>query len=112
MGLTARHLDRLLQFERVTLTDDGFGMAEVWAAHGAPVAASRQDVSDLERAAAGSIEASLLSRFVVRSTAFTRDLTPRDRLTHDGRTWNILGIKEAIGGRRRFLEITARALWA
>lgn len=105
----AAKLDRRVQFQRFTLVDDGFGMSQVWADHGSPVSASRTDVSDMEKATAGSIEASLLSRFVVRSTGFTRDLDPKDRLTQGGLTWNILGIKEAKDGRHRFLEITARA---
>lgn len=110
MALTsAAKLDRRVQAQRFTLVDDGFGVTEVWADHGGIIAAARTDVSDVEKATAGSIEASLLSRFTVRATTFTRDLDPTDRLFQGGLTWNILGIKEAKDRRHRFLEITARA---
>ncbi len=106
----AAKLDRRVQFQRQIIGDDGYGNVIVgWQDHGSPVSASRTDVSDMEKATAGSIEASLLSRFVVRSTGFTLDLDPKDRLTQGGLTWNILAIKEAKDGRHRFLEITARA---
>ena len=105
----AVNLDRLVQFQRFTLVDDGFQTVEEWADHGTPLRASRRDVSDQERAAAGWIEATREARFTIRSSGFTRDLTPKDRLTHDGLTFDIQGIKEAWLGRFRFLEITARA---
>ena len=39
----------------------------------------------------------------------TRAVNPADRLDHDGKEWNITGIKEAKFGRHQFLEITATA---
>lgn len=102
-------LNRQVQFQRSTREDNGFGTAKVWAALGGVIRAARQDVSDEERSASGWVEALLVARFTIRSSAFARALTPADRLTHDGRTWEILGIKEAQPGRYRFLEITARA---
>lgn len=103
-------LDRRVQFQRQIIEDDGYGnVIAGWFDHGGVIAAAREDVSDGEKATAGSIESSLLSRFTVRATGFTRALTPVDRLTHDGLTWNILGIKEAKAGRHRLLEVTARA---
>ena len=98
-------LDRIVQFQRATLEDDGFGTVEVWAEHGGRQYAARRDVSDSEKAAQGTVMATLQTRFVVRFSVFTRDLTPIDRLTHEGRTFSIAGIKE-LPGRRRFLEIT------
>lgn len=61
-----------------------------------------------ERMRAGEVSAQITSRFHVRSSAFTRDLTPADRLIYDGRTYSIYGIKE-LEGRKRLLEITAGA---
>ena len=105
--MSAGKLDRRIQFRRRTLTDNGLEMVEAWADHGAPVWASRHDVSDGERAAAGWIEATSVARFVVRSSSFTRDLTVKDCLTTEGRAYDIQGIKDI--GRRDRLEITAIA---
>lgn len=69
--------------------------------------ASRSDVSDGERFAAGQIGSFLMTRFVVLSDPETRDVTPVYRLTHGGGAYNIKGVKEANGGRHQFIEITA-----
>ena len=100
-------LDRRVQFERYTATATGFGMVEEWAAHGSPVPAEKRDVSDTERMRAAEIQATITSRFRVRSSAFTRDLSPKDRLICEGLVYDISGIKEV--DRRRTLEITAAA---
>lgn len=102
-------LDRRVQFQRFTTTDDGFSTVEAWADHGAPVWAQRSDVSDGEKARAGEVQASLMTRFMVRSSAFTRGLTPKDRLVTESVTFNITGIKEPPGSRRQWLEISATA---
>ncbi len=99
--------DSLVQFSRATLTDDGLSKVETWADHGAPMSASKADISDGERWRAGEVAANITSRFQVIWSPFTADLTPRDRLTCDGRTYDITGIKEI--GRRKLLEITAAA---
>lgn len=107
MSISASSLDRRIQFRRYAEADDGYGMVEVWADHGTPIWASRKDVSDAERAAAGWIEATVVSRFVVRSSTFTRDLTAKDRLICEGLSYDIRGIKQL--DRRGFLEITGIA---
>ena len=106
MGVASK-LDRLVQFQRATETDTGFGVTETWHDHGGPVWALREDVKDSERMRAAEIQASLTTRFHVRSTEFTRDIDPRDRLVSEGRTYTITGTKEAQAyGRRQLLEIT------
>ena len=103
------NLDRLIQFRRAALSDDGFGMVETWADHGSPVWASKRDASDAERWRAGEVQASITTRFTVRYSAFTAGITPKDRLvSEDGREFDISGVKE-VGARRTFLEITAAA---
>lgn len=102
-------LDRKLQFRRSIEVNTPLGMSETWHEHGTPVSASRRDVSDQEIIAARSIQASIVSRFLVRSSSFTRALKPADRFNHGGKDWDIQGIKEAPMGRHAFLEITARA---
>ena len=105
---SAGQLDRRVQFFRATVTDDGFSSVETFTAHGQSVPAHRADVSDGEKARAGAVEAILMTRFRVRWSAFTAGITPKDRLTSEGTTFEIVGIKEA-GGRKRFLEITCAA---
>jgi SPP1 family predicted phage head-tail adaptor len=103
----AGELDRRIQFQRYTMTDDGFSQVEAWAVHGSPVWASKQDVSDGERMRASEVSAFLNARFVVRSSVFSRGLTAKDRLTYGTTTFAIFGIKEI--GRNNMLEITAGA---
>jgi head-tail adaptor len=106
--MTASKLDRRCQFWRATLEDDGFGQVQVWAKHGYPVWALREDVKDGERWRAAEVQASITSRFQVRSSEFTRDLDPRDRIECEGEQFNIVGVKQASQyGRRQLIEITA-----
>jgi len=107
VDVTAGKLDRRISFERFTVTDDGYQSVETWAAHGSAVYASKTDVSDGERMRAGEVSASLTSRFVVRSSAFSRGLTPKDRIKYKGETFSIYGTKEL--GRNDYIEITAGA---
>lgn len=106
--MTAGKLDRRVQVERYTLTDDGFSQVEDWASHGSPIWAERVDISDGERWRAGEVQAHVTTRFRVRSSAFSRDLTPKDRLVCEGDTFDIVGIKQS-PKRRTYLEITAAA---
>ncbi len=71
------------------------------------VSASRQDVADGERMAAGSLGGFRMTRFVVRHTQRTAGIVPSDGLRHEGKAYNIIGTKETQDGRRRFIEITA-----
>lgn len=109
MGMNAGNLDRRVQFLRAGTTDDGFGGVQSnWQSIGSLVAAARRDVSDAERFAAAKISAHLMTRFRVRSNAFSRGVLHSDRLTCDGLEFEIVGIKE-IEGRQSFLEFTCIA---
>lgn len=105
--MQAGKLDRMVQFLRSTLTDNGLEQVEVFASHGVPVFASKLDISDGERWRAGEVQAHVTARFQVHASAFARGLTPKDRLICEGVTYDISGIKEV--GRRDMLEITAAA---
>lgn len=105
--MNAGRLDRRVQFRRVTETNTGLGVVEAWADHGSPVWASRNDISDGEKAVAGSIYGEVSARFVIRSSIFARGITPKDECTCDGLTWRIVGLKEM--GRRDYIEVTAVA---
>lgn len=100
---------------RVTILDyswdqtDEFGNPIISYTPVGTVWAKRTDLSDSERVAAYGIVATLVSRFLVRSSELTRSINPADRLDHDGKEWNITGVKEAKFGRLEFLEITAMA---
>jgi len=106
--MTAGRLDRRIQFERATLTFDGLQNVETFAPHGAPLWASKADISDSERWRAGQVAANITTRFMVRWSPFTADITAKDRLTCDGVEYDLSGIKEG-PGRRQWLEITASA---
>lgn len=102
----AGSLDRRVTVTQIGATNTGTGWTETTATLG-NFWASRRDVSDGEKAAAGTIIGTLVSRFVVRSSTLTRQIKPKDRLTEGGLAFEIVGIKEV--GRREFLEITAEA---
>lgn len=105
-------LDRRITIERATsVTDPASGEPILTWSTLATVWASRSDVTDGEKLAGGQVLATLVSRFVVRSTPITKASTPLDRLTHDGEVWEITGIKETRDGRNRFIEVsTARSV--
>lgn len=105
--MNAGMLDRRVQFMRVTISTGSFGAEQVWSDHGAPVWASKRDISDAERLRAAQADASITTRFVVRWSAFAAGITPADALVCEGRTYNIRGLKEV--GRRVWVEITAEA---
>ncbi len=106
--IRAGSLDQRVTLERQSVTGrDGVNKPIVaWTAL-ASVAASRVDVSDRERFAAGELAADRVSRFVVRWSSAIADFSPRDRLSYAGRAWQVLSVKEI--GRRVGLEITATA---
>jgi len=103
----AGKLDRKITLQRFTSVPNEFNEpVETWADF-FTCRAMRRDVSDAEKFAAGQIGSSLITRFVIRSSTETRTVTTKDRLVHEGATFNILGVKEANEGRFRFIEITA-----
>ncbi len=105
--MEAGDLDRRITFQRAAETSNELNEPiETWTDL-VTVWARRRDASDGEKVGAGQVGSTLMSRFVVRSSEITRDVIPTDRIQHDGRLWNIQGIKEVDAGRRRFLEITA-----
>lgn len=107
MGLAAGKLDRRIALQRFTATRDALNnpvdawllLATVWA--------SKLDVRDSERFAAKEVGAEIGTRFQLRYSATVADLNPKDRISYNGRTYDIVGVKEI--GRREGLEITAIA---
>jgi len=104
---TAQDFDRTIIIQRATTVPNEFNEpVETWTDF-CTCRASRRDASDSEKVAAGQLMSALQTRFKVRSSSQTRTVTAKDRLVHEGSTFNILGVKEADEGRHRFLEITA-----
>lgn len=69
---------------------------------------NRRDVSDGERRQGGDFGSYLESRFTIRWSSAAATITPKDRIVHNGWTWDIKGVKEPEGGHLRWIEITAR----
>lgn len=105
--MNAGRMDRRVQFMRFSRSDGEFGQVENWSAHGTPVWASKKDVSDAERVRAHEVSATITTRWMVRSSVFSRGLTAKDALSYRGLTYQIFSIKEM--DRRGFLEITTGA---
>lgn len=107
---TGSDLDRRVTIERYSVIgDDGYGgQIKKWIEL-ATVAASRHDVSDSERFAYGGIVSETLRRFIIRANGPQATVNGADRLRYGGELWDVVGVKETRDGRKRFLEITAKA---
>lgn len=107
--LNAGNLDRRIVLHRlgVEIGRDTFNAP----IHGAPVAlavsAAFRPVSDSERMASSEVGATTTARFQIRWSSDVADLSPVWWLGFDGRTFDIVGVKEI--GRREGIEITAAA---
>lgn len=101
-------LDRWIVIQRSTDTQDEYGSpVKVWSTL-ATLRAAYNPVSDGEKFAAGEVASTLSARFIVRYGAVWADVSSLDRLTFEGKTYDIVGAKEVTAeGRRRFIEITA-----
>jgi len=105
--MKAGKLDRRITLQRFTSTVDAYNEPVLtWA----PLAvrwASYEPLSDGERFRAGETAADASARFVIRWSSEVSSLNPKDRLTFEGVTYQILRVKEI--GRREGLEITTSA---
>lgn len=103
-------LNRRVTIERVGWTKNEFNEdVEAWLPI-MSVWAQRKDASDLvktEILAAEQVGSFQLVHFVIRSSSDARTVSPLDRISHDGRIWEIRGTKETADGRARFIEVTA-----
>ncbi len=106
----AGKLDRRIVIERETTSPNAFNepaggwstLLTLWA--------RRQDTSDVTKTevlGADQIGAFRLSYFTIRSSVAAKGIMPKDRIAHDGRIWNIKGIKETQEGRNRYLQLAA-----
>ena len=105
--LLAGKMDRRITLQRATVTYDALNNpVQTWATL-ATVWASKEDISDSERVAAKEVGAEITTRFQIRYSTDVSDLNPKDRLTYNSDTYQIVGVKEI--GRREGLEITSVA---
>jgi head-tail adaptor len=103
-------LDRRIAVERATITVDSFNNpVPVWATL-LVVSALKVDVRDSERIASLEAGAEIGTRFTVRWSRDMAEVTPKDRVVCEGRTYQIVGIKEiGFGKRQEGFELTTVA---
>jgi SPP1 family predicted phage head-tail adaptor len=100
-------LDRSLILRKRTVANNTLGEPVETFTDLATVRASKTDISDAEKVRAQQVGAEITTRFQIRWSVNWSDLNPKDRVTCDGREYEIVGVKEI--GRRVGLEITACA---
>ncbi|MCV0371077.1 phage head closure protein [Filomicrobium sp.] len=107
--MAAGTLDRRITIERAVMTTNGFNervptwlpLATVWA--------HRRDASAGEAYRAQEVGAQLTTRFTIRYSSTVSDVNPKDRISYDGRVYNITAVREPEGTRREWIEIDAVA---
>lgn len=105
--LRAGNLNRRLTLLRPTLAPNGFGESVETFAATATVWASYEPLSDAEQRRAAEVGATMTARFQIRLSSQVVDCDPTWRATCDGRSFDIVGVKEI--GLREGLEISAVA---
>ena len=105
--MQAGQLDRRVTLQRASTAPNSFNEPEsIWLPL-ATVWASKTDVSDGEKLRSAEVGATIDTRFQIRWSTRVSSIGPKDRLTFEGRTYDIVGVKEI--GRRLGLEISATA---
>lgn len=104
MPLAAGKMDRRITIQRATITRDEYNAEVPGWADLATVWASYEPIKDGERFRAGERAAELSARFHIRYSSQVSGVTAKDRLTFEGRTFEIEHVKEI--GRREGLELT------
>ena len=104
-GPNVGDLNRRIVLRRATQSRDGFNSPVLTFSNLTTVWAKADPVSDGERMRAGQEYSTLAMRFQIRWSSVVANLDTKDQLIHDGRTYNIVGVKEI--ERHRWLEITA-----
>ena len=105
---SAGRRNRLIRIERAELgSADGFNNRAVQWVLFSKQWAEKFDVSDRERVAASEVGAEITTRFRIEWSENLSGVNPKDRVVHQGRIYDIAGVKEL--GTRQGLEITANA---
>ncbi|MEH6477723.1 MAG: phage head closure protein [Sneathiella sp.] len=102
--MQAGKLDRRITVQELTSTPDSFGGAvETWETL-APIWAGVQEGSGREYFAAARVNSEVSAVF---ETRYRSDLTSANRISYNGKFYNILSVSEI--GRRKGLLISAKA---
>lgn len=103
-------LDRRITVQRAALVAGGDynEPQEVWSDL-ATLWARRNDASAGEAYRAQEIGAQISARFLVRYSSLTATITPKDRISFDGETYNVTATREPLGTRNQWIEIDAVA---
>lgn len=105
--MEAGKLDRRITLQPRLMTKNGFNEdVETWP-DGLEVWSSYEPVKDGERLRAAEVAASITARFQIRWSPDVAGLSEVDRLAFDGRSFDIVAVKEI--GRREGMEISATA---
>lgn len=109
VGLAAGDLDRRVTILVQASDDDGLSNA---AGSFEPLDrrwAKKTDIGDAESVAAATVGRTVSSRFLMRWDALTSAITGSHRLECEGVTYQVVGVREAIG-RRVAIEVSANAI--
>lgn len=105
--MVGMRFDRKITIERFAATKNELGGQEkVWTEY-SQAWASVTPVLDGERLRADTTAASITDRFLIKWNAVTSGIGVKDRISFDGRIFDIHGVKEV--GRRRYIELSASA---
>lgn len=100
-------LDRRIVVQRAALAANEFNEPiETWSTF-ATVWARKADATAGEAYRAQEVGAEITTRFTVRWSSDTATIDPRDRISFDGREYNIVAVRDI--GRQRWREIDAVA---
>lgn len=105
--MDAGRMDRRITIVRETETGRDAFNEPIYSTTETIVWASKEDIRDGERWTAQEVGAEVTTRFRIRWAATFADLDPQASVTFEGRTYNVVAVKEI--GRREGLEITANA---
>lgn len=106
--MQAGNLDRRITIERLSVGRDALNnQTESWSPLVSGWPASKMEIRDSERVAAAERGAEVTTRFQIRHSSEVEDVDAKDRIVFDGRTYDIVAVKEI--GRREGIEITAAA---
>jgi SPP1 family predicted phage head-tail adaptor len=102
--IDAGSMDRRITIQGVSLADDGYGgQVETWSTV-AEVWAQFLPGGGNEKFASAQVYAETQARFRIR---WRSGLSPKNRITFDGKTWDVLAVDEV--GRKEGLELKVKA---